>query len=289
MTNLNGKLVSLDSTDGLRLKGYWAVSEKNIATIIHVHGNFGNFYENEFIPIMADKYTEAGINFLSVNNRGHDGIAEAYKSGELVYIGGAIELPEQCYYDIEGAVRFVENVCPRIILQGHSFGCQRILAYLLQNQKDYDFILLSPADTYRLQEKFISPESIDHQIARIKNEHYDDMDILLLSKEFGIRASGCEYFIPVSIRTFLALFEGVMSSIIRYNESMPFYKNSHAFVYYGGKDVLWTETKDKVQKFFEQHVADVHFCYREDGDHHFRGFETSLVDDIIEWIAHCSS
>ncbi len=80
MNNLNGKLVSIECTDGLRMKGYLALSKENFATIIHIHGNFGNFYENEFIPIMAERYTDSGLNFLSINNRGHDGIAEMDKT-----------------------------------------------------------------------------------------------------------------------------------------------------------------------------------------------------------------
>ncbi len=283
MTSLNGKLVTVDAADGLRLKGYLALGKQNLATIIHIHGNFGNFYENEFIPIMAEKYTAAGINFLSINNRGHDGIAEAYQNGKLVYIGGAIESPDQSLHDIEGAVQFVERLSPRIILQGHSFGCLRTLTYLLQARKVLEFILLSPADTYRLQAEYVSPETVPQQVDRIKREYAGHMDDLLPSQEFGIRGSGVEYYIPISVRTFLALFEGSMPAILRYDEPLSFHLNTKGFVYYGGKDGLWTETKTGVQNFFSQRVAQVHFCYRADGDHHFHGLESSVVDEIIGW------
>lgn len=284
MKNLNGELITFFAADGLRLKGYLALGESNLATIIHIHGNFGNFYENDFIPIMAEKYTAAGINFLCVNNRGHDGIAEAYHDGKLVYVGGAIELPEQCIYDIEGAVQFAERFSSRIILQGHSFGCLRTMAYLKQSQRALEFILLSPADTYALQSDYIYPETITTQIARITNQFADQMDTLLPSREFGIRHNDVEYHIPISARTFVALFSGSMPGLLRYDKPLDFYFDTKCFVYYGGKDVLWTEPRNVVENFFLTHVANLRFYYSEGGDHHFHGFESHVVGEVIKWV-----
>ena len=68
-------------------KGYLATAKDSIpATVIHIHGSCGNFYENAFIATMARLYTARGVNFLSFNNRGHDCIAEAYQNGRLVYV-----------------------------------------------------------------------------------------------------------------------------------------------------------------------------------------------------------
>lgn len=157
---LNGKLITFYASDGLKLKGYLALGNHNLATIVHFHGNFGNFYENDFIMTMAEMYVEAGINFLSANNRGHDGIAEAYQHCRLVYIGAASESPEDCILDIQGAVDFASGLGTRVILQAHSFGCLKVLAYDLKTRAPFDLILLSPADTYRLQSNYIAPEGL---------------------------------------------------------------------------------------------------------------------------------
>ncbi len=289
MRTLNGRLVTVSATDGLRLKGYLAVGESNVATIVHIHGNFGNFYENEFIPIMAEAYSAAGVNFLSVNNRGHDGMAEAYRDSTLVYVGGAIELPDQCLYDIEGAAQFAARLGPRVILQGHSFGCARVLAYILQYQKGQEFILLSPASPYSLQRQYISPESVPHQVERLKHEYAGHMDALVPPREFGIRGRGAEYHIPISARTLVALLEGPMLAILRYDRPLSFRLDAKGFVYYGGKDALWTESKTEVHNFFAQRVSELHFCYREHGDHHFHGIETSVVAEIVGWVCSDNS
>jgi elongation factor P hydroxylase len=75
-----------------------------------------------------------------------------------------------------------------------------------------------------------------------------------------------------------------MPAILRYDNPLSFHLNTYGFVYYGGEDKLWTETKTDVQNFFSQHVAEMHFCYRKDGDHHFHGIESSVIDEIIEWV-----
>ncbi len=284
MTKLNGRLITYITTDGFHQKGYLAVGEANRSTIIHIHGNFGNFYENNFIPIMAEQYTTAGINFLSVNNRGHDGIAEVYQNGQLTYTGGAIESPEECIYDISGAVEYAQQLGAPIILQGHSFGCLRTLVYLLRVKEMFNFILLSPADSFGLQSKYIYPEKIPDQIKRIRDTYADRMDMILPKKEFGIRCNGVEYNIPVSAHTFTTLFSGYMTNILRYDEPLSFNLKSNGFVYYGGKDALWTATRNSVEDFFYKRVSNLYFCYCEEGDHHFHDIESYIVNEIIDWI-----
>jgi pimeloyl-ACP methyl ester carboxylesterase len=278
------RLVSFKTSDGLRLKGFLALGKTNQATTIHVHGNCGNFYENEFISVMAEKYSQAGINFLCANNRGHDGIAEAYQNGKLVYIGGAHELPDYCIYDIEGAVGFARQLGARILLQGHSFGCLKALHYLLETRELLDLILLSPSDTYRLQANYIHPESISQQVKRIKSEYAERMDVLLPPKEFGIRQQHIEYYIPITARTLIRLFESPLPRLLRYDEPAEYHLGCHGFVYCGGKDALRTQTVHVVERFFRHRLQSLHLCYRENGDHHFHGLEGSVADEIVEWV-----
>lgn len=272
------KLIAYYSTDGLRLKGFLAAAEANQATIVHIHGNCGNFYENDFIAVMAERYPAAGINFLCVNNRGHDGIAEAYRAGQLVYIGGAYEPLEHCIYDIEGIVKFAEGFGAPIILQGHSLGCLKILTYLLTTRRQLDMILLSPSDSYRLQANYIHPEGTDSQIRRIRRYYARRLDALLPAGEFGIRQRGVEYYIPISARAFLALFEGSLIELLRYERQASYYVPVRAFVYCGGRDALQTAPVDVVQRFFTDRVRELRFCYQQDGDHHFHGLEPVVIE-----------
>ena len=284
MENLNGRLITYFATDGLRLKGYLALAKNSQTTIIHIHGHFGNFYENDFIPKMAESYAAAGINFLCVNNRGHDGIAEAYQDKKVVYIGGAIEYPEQCILDIKGAIKYAEEFSTRIILQGHSFGCQKVLAYLVEAKAPNEFVLLSPADTYQLQSNYIRPATIPEQLNRIRREYSDRMDELLPISEFGENQPGAEYYIPISAKSFVSLFGGSLPELLRYEQPLKYYLKASGFVYYGGKDTLWTVSKTVVEQFFIEHLEDLTFYYYENGDHHFHGFETIVAGEIINWV-----
>ena len=83
---IHGQIVTLETEDGLALKGYLATANNSTATVIHIHGSCGNFYENAFIATMARLYTARGVNFLSFNNRGHDCIAEAYQNGRMEHV-----------------------------------------------------------------------------------------------------------------------------------------------------------------------------------------------------------
>src|SRR5438093_13111615 len=127
-----GELVTLRSTKGLDIDGILYRSDSGKATIVHIHGSFGNFYQNRFVRLMARRYCEARMNFLSVNMAGHDGLVEGYRHNlEFEYLGGAVADFGECVADIEGAVLFARQFSDRIILQGHSLGCDRVLHFLI--------------------------------------------------------------------------------------------------------------------------------------------------------------
>src|ERR1039457_7651208 len=101
-----GELVTFVNRRGLGISGILYGQRRGATTVIHVHGSFGNFYANNFVPLMARTYAQAGINFLSINTSGHDGIAEGDRKGELEYVGGGRSSFNECVPDIHAAVTF---------------------------------------------------------------------------------------------------------------------------------------------------------------------------------------
>src|ERR1039457_5996558 len=111
-----GELVTIKNTKGLSLDGICYRRQRNRITIVHIHGSFGNFYQNEFVRFMAKKYAHAGVNLLSLNMASHDGLSEGYRDqSEFEYVGGAVADFSECVADIQGAVQYAVQFSDRVI------------------------------------------------------------------------------------------------------------------------------------------------------------------------------
>ena len=218
MSIIKGDLIKFKNGSGLVLDGIYFSSKKNKdSVIIHIHGSFSNFYANDFINIMADVYVNSGYNFLSINLTQHDGIAEAIReiNGESTweYVGYSLSSFDTCIDDINGAIAFAKKVGnKRIILQGHSLGCNRIIHFCNCIQNAYEIILLSPTDSKNLQEKWIYPESIESQIVRLEKMNNKQT---ILYREHGVNTKGQLVdnifdnipYIPISPKSLLNLMK----------------------------------------------------------------------------------
>ena len=147
---MNQELIRPYSTDGIQLPGL--LYTPDIPTnkiVIHIHGMSGNFYEDEFNDNLARVYTNNGYAFLPFNNRGMNYITEMHKENEFVIKGSSYELFEDCVLDIEGIVNWVkERGYNHIVLEGHSYGCNKAVYYYTQKQDESVkmIVLLAPCD-----------------------------------------------------------------------------------------------------------------------------------------------
>src|SRR5271154_5119255 len=104
---VKGELVTFKNANAFHHDGILYQRENVHTTIIHVHGSFGNFYQNEFLRIMAKTYLDANINFLSFNLAGHDAVTEGYRNEwDFEYAGGALTDFNDCVCDIQAAIDF---------------------------------------------------------------------------------------------------------------------------------------------------------------------------------------
>lgn len=119
--------------------------------ILHIHGMSGDVYFNSFYPMMYNDYPKAGISFLAVEHRGTHTVTLFDRSEELISIGNAHELFEDCVEDIQAWLNKARELgYKNIWLQGHSLGCAKI-AYSLSHADLGEIagvILLSPADMW---------------------------------------------------------------------------------------------------------------------------------------------
>lgn len=281
---VRGRIISFNSCSGYRCKGILYETETPLGTVIHIHGSYGNFYDNGFIQTLASYYNQIHLNLLAFNLETHGVVSDGFKEDRYGYFGGAISSYETSVDDIAGAIEYAKQFGNMILLQGHSQGTDKILNFLWKTGTMYPAILLSPCDSYKLQELWIAPERVETQIARIRNSPFDGTEWLPL-KEFGIK-SGCEnYYIPITKAAFLALADGFNFHGIRYEEeSIDFFIQDAVFIYLGGEDPFQTCHWKNVETFFLKHISSPSFHFYCNGNHDMDGIVDIVANDIVKWI-----
>lgn len=282
-----GELVTVKSASGFELDGIVYRNDSFRTTVLHIHGSFGNFYQGRFIRLMASVYHEAGMNLLSINMASHDGLVEGYGDrDEFRYAGGAVADFSECTTDIEGALTFANQFSDRVILQGHSLGCDRILQFLISHSANCDFILLAPCDSYQLQANWIAPETVEDQIQRLRAETPRDPQFdWLPTREYGIKeGKDWTYPIPITRRAFLSIAEGPPYRLIKIKDPATFHLDGRALVYIGGHDALQVWPHPVMFKYLRERVSYVEEVYLPEGDHMLAGCEMEVSKRIIEWV-----
>lgn len=158
---MKSELLRTKTSDGLELQGLLVCPEEGLAktSVLHVHGLAGNFYENRFVDTVAGAVIASGMNFLTVNNRGHDYISDFfYDAGdagtEYKQIGGIYEIFSESILDTKAWIELLLAMgTENIVLQGHSHGALKVLYYLhkTQDPRVIGLILLSPSDDFGRQ------------------------------------------------------------------------------------------------------------------------------------------
>jgi hypothetical protein len=282
------ELVKFPTADGLELDGAYSGASPSRASIIHVHGKCGNFYQNPFIHKMLCGFPLSDISFLSFNNRGHDCIAEGYVDGKLHYVGGSLESFSQLVLDIEAAVLYASSRLPGrpIFLQGHSNGCEKIIRYIQQKPacNASGVILLSAADSKLLHERYIAPRTIPQQLTTLRST--ETIFRLLPREEYGVSSARGRYFIPCAEGSLLEIISGDAMDTIRFVEGWtPKTKLAlPAFAYIGGADPLRVVSISTVQNSLQKLFRSLEPLILPEGDHHFRGSEDDVIAAISRWL-----
>jgi len=119
-TGIRGTLISLTlpGKKPRNLDGFWVKgNRKSRNLLIFVHGMGSNFYKSKFKKAWMRLGPKSGTDVFCFNNRGcEDGVSD--------------ERFKDCIADIDATMNFARNEgYKRIILLGHSTGCQKITYY----------------------------------------------------------------------------------------------------------------------------------------------------------------
>ncbi len=300
-----GRLVTFRTTEDFEIIGilfqknshkYKDISlHDNKRIVIHIHGSFGNFYQNKFIWYMSEMYCNDGIDFLSINTSAHDGLSEGYYGKNLKYVGGAITDYNESQKDIEAAISFVQELhYEDIILQGHSLGCDKIIDYTIRSKNNLDVILLSPADSYAVQENWMYPQTVCEQIKRLRTSQrppkpyvWGDADFDWLNpKEYGAHGKNNDwvYNIPVTRETLLSILTGSAFKYLNMKYPQEFFANVNAIAFIGKNDALLFVTPKELSDFLSKKFKSFSSITDIDSDHDIIGAEEEMIRRIIKWI-----
>lgn len=275
------EFVSLVCADGLELDAFWVSPQSPRAVVIHIHGKGGNFYHNKFLRSMYFDYPARGIAVLGINTRGNASIAEASRSGQVIYVGSARERLADCLLDIRPAVDFAAQRADCVVLQGHSYGCDKVL-YFARMRHRLPSILISPANSVLLQEAYRrSSPSISDATVNLN----DSAQIKLASAgSYGVRTERQVYDIPIEPHVLAEILEDDDLRLFDFRRPAPEPVDGRSLIMLGGADDLQLGRVREMADFCGQLFTDAIVKISASANHHFAGEEHALCAEAVGWI-----
>ena len=135
------------TSDGLRLPMIHFESKEKDICVICIHGMCGTIIDNYFATVWGKLLSEKNIGFIYEHNRGHSIENDiVMKDGTFKRYGCMYEIFEDCIYDIDLAMETTRaKGYKRIILLGHSYGCNKVIYYYYKKRPDILGIILASA------------------------------------------------------------------------------------------------------------------------------------------------
>ncbi len=151
------------------LQGLWLGKPRAKTAYIFVHGLYSNLFSQA--ATASALATGDGASML-FNNRGNGYVSKIRRmrsgTGAIEVIGGSHEVFTDCRDDVAGAVAFAKaRGASRIVLVGHSTGCQKATWYLAHKpaREVVGAVLLAPLSDYAALLKEIPPSTYRKALA----------------------------------------------------------------------------------------------------------------------------
>ena len=285
-------LPEITTKDGLVEQGifYKPVSPGKKA-MLWVHGLTGTFYGDTLIfNELLEASKDLGLGFASFNNRGHDFLTGARKVDKAtesgfshVTIGAGVEKFEDCVFDIDAGISFLESQgFSEIILVGHSTGANKVCYYggFQKDPRLTGIILVSPASD-RLG-KDIDKQKLAEDL-RMMDE--------LIDKGKGDALVVGKTFFPLTPNRFISLYSpNTNEDVFDYGDQNPkliFFSalTTPTLVVFGDKDEYLDRAPADVQKIFDSRAKMKNYksVILSGANHGYEGKETEFAQTLVEW------
>lgn len=133
--------------DNMRLPMvHFNTNEKDIC-VIFVHGMCQTIIDNYFAIVCGNTLSDNKIGFIYAHNRGYSIENDILmKDGTYTRCGCMYEIFEDCVLDIDLAIEKAKELgYKRIILMGHSYGCNKLIYYYYKKRPNILGVILSSA------------------------------------------------------------------------------------------------------------------------------------------------
>lgn len=135
------------TVDGLRLPMVHFNSQEKDICVVFIHGMCQTIIDNYFATVWGNILIENNIGFLYEHNRDHSILNDILmKDGSYTRCGCMYEIFEDSILDIDLAINKAKNLgYKRIILAGHSYGCNKLIYYYYKKRPDILGLILASA------------------------------------------------------------------------------------------------------------------------------------------------
>jgi len=289
-SDIQGELITYHATDGIELQGFLVKSKRRTGkVVVHIHGLTGSFFKNATVKRMIPYYLSSGYDFFLINTRGHGTITPMYrvkgKKVKRIEIGTALEKFEDCVKDLRGVVNFIrKRGYKKIILQGHSTGCQKVTyyTYKTKGRRISAVVLLAPADDYNVAKKQLKRKwkyAVNFAKKMLKKKSKELMPTQMINNK---RLSAWRFLSTndlsnIEARVFnyelknLREFSGMTLPVMVIFGTKEQYKTKPVRIY-----LQKLERLTRSKKFLAVEIPDA--------NHDFRKHEAETAKAIIEWL-----
>ncbi len=286
----NCRLFSCVGPDDLLLDGIVFEAQSATQLVVHIHGCFGNFYQNTMIRRLAFQYTRRNISFACVNLSSHSGLAEGNHFNDparVTYLGGMVGTLSRCTSEIEAITSALQTeFSVPIVLQGHSLGVDRVVAFVRDTGFEGKLILLSPCDSVGIQERWLGGKNIYTQCESI-HSYPDNSDYwdLLPRGTYGATGNSGEwrYEIPATKDVFLSIMEGWPRRLFSLKYAEAYNIRNKTLVCMGRNDELHTFDIALWESFLNERFTNAQVITIETG-HDLGGYASTVGEKVAEWL-----
>ena len=301
---MNAPRVSIDTystSDGFEFSLVHFTSEKiasdDVVIYIHGNGSANALKDVRKMNAMASRFAENNIDFIVANNRGSNYIEQhKQKKGDFVtkvFTGMAYEKISDSQYDIDGMLQYAVNKGHKnIYLMGASTGANKIAVYdkyaAIKPKELKGYIFAAGGDDIGLRRKLLG-DKLDNSLEVIRKKVEDG------NGEGLVDASIYPTKHPLSYGSLLEMLEESSDyNVFNYHtaitgqaafKTLKQVKHPSLFIYGSNDDTTYVDVGTAVSHLKNELSVDSNdFSVIEGADHNFKGYDDTLVDEIVRWI-----